>query len=179
MAAIFPLAPFPIAFGYRTTTTTSKAKVKMGQAPGTHWYHAHIHGSTALNVANGMTGAFIIEGPYDDALREFYKDEGNTLEEKVLVIQQLETSLKPVERPRAFAPASLIREWPAPAGHHHAAGPGPDVAYREWSPRTFVQFLNFVHNHPSTKLLRPCSNTETPCVDWRQTAQDGVQFASG
>jgi len=33
----------------------------MGQAPGTHWYHAHKHGSTAINVANGITGAFIIE----------------------------------------------------------------------------------------------------------------------
>ena len=38
----------------------------MGQSPGTHWYHAHKHGSTAINVANGMTGAFIIEGDYDD-----------------------------------------------------------------------------------------------------------------
>ena len=28
----------------------------MGQAPGTHWYHAHKHGSTAINISNGMTG---------------------------------------------------------------------------------------------------------------------------
>ena len=34
----------------------------MGQSPGTHWYHAHKHGSTAINVGNGMTGVFIIEG---------------------------------------------------------------------------------------------------------------------
>ena len=44
----------------------------MGQAPGTHWYHAHKHGSTAINVGNGMTGAFIIEGKYDDDLNAFY-----------------------------------------------------------------------------------------------------------
>ena len=44
----------------------------MGQAPGTHWYHAHKHGSTAINVANGMTGAFIIEGQYDDDLNRWY-----------------------------------------------------------------------------------------------------------
>ena len=37
----------------------------MGQSPGTHWYHAHKHGSTAINVGNGMTGVFIIEGQYD------------------------------------------------------------------------------------------------------------------
>ena len=44
----------------------------MGQSPGTHWYHAHKHGSTAINVANGMTGVFIIEGDYDDELNTFY-----------------------------------------------------------------------------------------------------------
>ena len=46
--------------------------LEMGQAPGTHWYHAHKHGSTTIDVANGMTGAFIIEGGYDDALNSFY-----------------------------------------------------------------------------------------------------------
>jgi FtsP/CotA-like multicopper oxidase with cupredoxin domain len=30
-------------------------------APGTHWYHPHIHGSTALHVVDGMAGALIIE----------------------------------------------------------------------------------------------------------------------
>ena len=34
---------------------------KMGQAPGTHWYHSHKHGSTSLNMFNGMSGALIIE----------------------------------------------------------------------------------------------------------------------
>ncbi|HIG28142.1 MAG TPA: hypothetical protein EYQ50_10200 [Verrucomicrobiales bacterium] len=29
--------------------------------PGTHWYHAHKHGSTALHVENGMAGAIIME----------------------------------------------------------------------------------------------------------------------
>ena len=43
----------------------------MGQAPGTHWYHAHKHGSTTIDVANGMTGAFIIEGKYDIDLNNF------------------------------------------------------------------------------------------------------------
>ncbi|WP_353159641.1 multicopper oxidase family protein [Acinetobacter guillouiae] len=29
---------------------------------GTYWYHAHLHGSTALQVTSGMAGALIIEG---------------------------------------------------------------------------------------------------------------------
>lgn len=33
---------------------------RMGQAPGTHWYHCHQHGSTALQILNGMAGAVII-----------------------------------------------------------------------------------------------------------------------
>lgn len=32
---------------------------------GTNWYHPHIHGSTAIQVINGATGAFIIEGEID------------------------------------------------------------------------------------------------------------------
>jgi hypothetical protein len=124
---------FPYCFRLPDYEDYKDGKVKMAQAPGTHWYHAHKHGSTALNVGNGMTGVFIIEGPYDDQLRDFYKktnpDPG--LGEKVLVIQQLETSLNLLERLRRGG--SLIREWPARPGHHHAAGPGPDVAHRQWS----------------------------------------------
>jgi len=32
-------------------------------APGTHWYHAHVHGSTAIQVVNGLAGALIVEEP--------------------------------------------------------------------------------------------------------------------
>jgi FtsP/CotA-like multicopper oxidase with cupredoxin domain len=59
----------------------------MGQAPGTHWYHAHKHGAVALQLLNGMAGAFIIEGEFDDQLRGIPGLHGLT--EKVLVIQQL------------------------------------------------------------------------------------------
>ncbi len=33
--------------------------------PGTFWYHPHVHGSTAIQVANGMAGALIVEGDVD------------------------------------------------------------------------------------------------------------------
>jgi FtsP/CotA-like multicopper oxidase with cupredoxin domain len=54
----------------------------MGQAPGTHWYHSHKHGSVALNLANGMAGALIVEGDYDKDLAPYFDSE------KVLVFQQ-------------------------------------------------------------------------------------------
>ncbi|MEQ8603844.1 MAG: multicopper oxidase domain-containing protein [Marivibrio sp.] len=35
-------------------------------APGTFWYHAHVHGSTALQVSSGMAGLIVIEGGLDE-----------------------------------------------------------------------------------------------------------------
>ncbi|MFT4625516.1 MAG: L-ascorbate oxidase [Myxococcota bacterium] len=32
---------------------------------GLHWYHPHIHGSTAIQVASGAAGAWIVRGPLD------------------------------------------------------------------------------------------------------------------
>ena len=62
----------------------------MGQSPGTHWYHAHKHGSTALHILNGLAGAFIIEDNspdgYDGKLKKFYPG----LVENVLVFQQID-----------------------------------------------------------------------------------------
>ncbi len=56
----------------------------MGQCPGTHWYHAHQHGSTTIQLLNGMAGAFVIEGEYDDTLKKL--GTGN-IKEKILVMQ--------------------------------------------------------------------------------------------
>jgi FtsP/CotA-like multicopper oxidase with cupredoxin domain len=36
-------------------------RIPTNQSPGTHWYHPHKHGSVAVQVANGMAGAFIVE----------------------------------------------------------------------------------------------------------------------
>jgi FtsP/CotA-like multicopper oxidase with cupredoxin domain len=76
------------------TEDPPRLPLQMGQAPGTHWYHAHKHGSTTINVSNGMTGAFIIEGPYDDYLNDQYKAYGPnwTRKQPVMVINQLGTS---------------------------------------------------------------------------------------
>lgn len=36
--------------------------------PGTHWYHAHKHGSTAQQVANGLAGPLIVDDPTEGPL---------------------------------------------------------------------------------------------------------------
>jgi FtsP/CotA-like multicopper oxidase with cupredoxin domain len=48
--------------------TGGPSSPKMGQSPGTHWYHCHQHGSTTLQLLNGMAGLFIITGDYDDRI---------------------------------------------------------------------------------------------------------------
>ena len=60
------------------------------QAPGTHWYHPHKHGSTSLQVLNGLSGSLIITGAFDDWLNQLY---GNNLVDRVLVIQQVTDEL--------------------------------------------------------------------------------------
>ena len=74
------------------------------QAEGSHWYHPHKHGSTALQVANGMAGAMLIEGPFDDWLRKFYDP---VTGEKVMVIQSVAADA-PLFTPGAGAGQTLV-----------------------------------------------------------------------
>jgi len=53
-------------------------------APGTHWYHAHRHGATGIQVANGMAGAIIIPEPDGD--RRLGVTEDN---DKIWLIQEI------------------------------------------------------------------------------------------
>ena len=152
-------------------------KVKMGQAPGTHWYHAHKHGSTALNVGNGMAGAFVIEGDYDETLRNFYRPTPEHknwgLQEQVLVIQQLESALpllSPTAQYIATPPDPVLKRPPLSVNGRVnpviVMRPGQVQFWRivNSSQRQFVQFDSFSTKGAGT-------------VSWRQIAQDGVQFA--
>ncbi len=64
-------------------TWITEIKIPADHPPGTFWYHAHAHGSTALQVSSGMAGALIIEGGLDDvpAIAE--------AADKVFVFQQI------------------------------------------------------------------------------------------
>lgn len=52
-------------------------------APGTHWYHAHLHGSTALQVQGGMSGALIVKAPRGQSLNP----PDYPVTEKIIVLQ--------------------------------------------------------------------------------------------
>ncbi len=63
-----------------------------GQHEGTHWYHPHKHGSTAVQLGNGMAGALVVEGPYDDWVKTQVcssQKAGCELKEQVMVVQEI------------------------------------------------------------------------------------------
>jgi FtsP/CotA-like multicopper oxidase with cupredoxin domain/peroxiredoxin len=61
--------------------------------PGTYWYHPHRHGSTAGDVASGMSGALIIAGGLDDI------PEIKAAKDRVMVLNQIPYIYKSVTPP--------------------------------------------------------------------------------
>ncbi len=156
----------------------------MGQSPGTHWYHAHKHGSTALNVANGMTGVFIIEGAhYDGNLHAYY---GSAFKEQVMMLQQLSSN------PFPFTSGGNVIHPGAPRARISVNGQlNPTVAMQPgevqmWRVvngafRDSVQFVGSVQTTSGNPPSNPCPTTfpapsTSASVQWKQIAQDGVQF---
>lgn len=157
------LGAYPYCFklpAYREASWPPKnpSALQMGQAPGTHWYHAHKHGSTAINVSNGMAGAFIIEGDYDDKIRGFYKSGNTPLKEQVLEIQQLGVTPN-LERGGGPGPSPLSINGRL----------APTLTMRAGEVQLW-RVLNTA-SRSSVALAFPTG------FDWRQTAQDGVQLA--
>ena len=127
--------------------------LSMGQAPGTHWYHSHKHGSVALNLANGMFGALIIRGKYDKDLAPYIDGE------KVLVFGQFSSQLN-LER----------------AGR---TGPDPISVNGQYQPVLTmrpgeIQLWRIVNaSHQSAAPLA----APTGGLQWIATAHDGVQLS--
>jgi FtsP/CotA-like multicopper oxidase with cupredoxin domain len=133
-----------------------KRPLLMGQSPGTHWYHAHKHGSTTLNVSNGMTGALIIEGAYDDEIKKAYSATGIT--EHVIVLNQIGVT------PRREG-GNEARQGPYISVNGRLQ---PTISMRPGE----VQMWRIVNTSSRSGAF-----FQTPTgVRWRQLAQDGVQF---
>lgn len=64
-------------------TQDYEIRIPVDHPPGTFWYHAHHHGSTAANVGSGMSGAIVIEGGLDEVAG--VKD----ARERLFVLQQI------------------------------------------------------------------------------------------
>ena len=163
---------FQIPFYTASSFPPPPGSLQMGQAPGTHWYHAHKHGSTAIDVANGMVGAFIIEGPsYDDELNRFYGP-GWTRTQPTMVINQ--TGVAP-NMMRARGPARQDK--------------GPDLVVNgrfasiiDMAPGE-VQMWRIVNGSGRSGVFIDGSNSFIDASNapagfhYRRIAQDGVQLA--
>ncbi|HZS46507.1 MAG TPA: multicopper oxidase domain-containing protein [Blastocatellia bacterium] len=138
--------------------------VKMGQAPGTHWYHSHKHGSTAINLFNGLSGALIItdNSPtgYDGKLKAFYN---NKLQEVVLVFQQITAAPNLLSAAAKGPTATLVNGQFTP---YITMQPGQIQLFRLIN--ATVQGFVSVQFNPLT--------AGAPAMPFRQTAQDGVQL---
>jgi FtsP/CotA-like multicopper oxidase with cupredoxin domain len=62
---------------------------------GLYWYHPHVHGETESQIALGLSGAIIVEGPEDAARR------AAGIAERVLIVRQVD---EPDEEKPAVAP---------------------------------------------------------------------------
>ncbi len=126
------------------------------QSEGTFWYHPHKHGSVSVQLANGMPGALLIEGPFDDWLRAFYQ---NNLKEKLLVLQQVQEKTNLYGQGQG-APALLVNGQASPV---ITMAPGEVQRWR---------FLNAtLQASAQVSLYFPAQAAA------RQIAMDGIQFA--
>jgi FtsP/CotA-like multicopper oxidase with cupredoxin domain len=150
-----------------------KPKFVMGQAPGTHWYHAHKHGSTSIQSLNGMAGALILtDDEYDGKLLSTMKG----IKEKILVLQQFQV------QPNMVRTGGVNGASPAAAT---AAHPGVLVNGQLQPKITMmpgeVQWWRIINasieggkSKSFTCAFSTTSNAGVPT--FRQIAQDGVQF---
>lgn len=133
------------------------------QAEGTHWYHPHKHGSVSLQLLNGMGGALLIAGPFDDWLNDFYKPQGG-LDEKLMVVQQLDDELNFFNRdPNYAVPLPVINGQANPVV---TMRPGEIQRWR---------LVNETMQASAQLTIGFEGSTSPPTL--KQIAQDGVQFA--
>jgi FtsP/CotA-like multicopper oxidase with cupredoxin domain len=81
-------------------------RIPQNQSPGTHWYHPHKHGSVALQVTNGMSGAFIVEGGGLDELTRAWG-----MREVLVAVQEIDPNVNLVDNtiPRAKLVNGLLQ----------------------------------------------------------------------
>ena len=177
------VVPYCFVLPYKSVDEpVDKGVLRMGQAPGTHWYHAHKHGSTAIDVMEGMTGAFIIEGQYDDDLNAFYASYGvkrggevkpwNTRLQPVLVLNQLSTTPNLLSAVQGMGPPTASS---APFAINGLVAPNVHMQPGE------IQLWRIVNSSSRSAAYFMAPESVAPgCperLQWRQLAQDGVQFA--
>lgn len=153
----FTLPEYP---GNNPEHDTTGIPLRMGQAPGTHWYHARKHGSATINMFNALEGAFIIRGEYDAKLQQFYNGK---LKEQVIMIHQVTPTPNLLNAFGSGGPAGYVNGLINPT---ITMAPGQVQLWRIINGS--VQRFFPVEFAPVT--------AGKPNIQFKQVAQDGVQF---
>jgi FtsP/CotA-like multicopper oxidase with cupredoxin domain len=168
---------------------------RMGQAPGTHWYHCHQHGSTALQLINGMAGLFIITGEYDDKMLRIGggTPEKPKIKEKVMIFQIFGEQPQQVQAspstnqitvngqvvPTVTMKRGEVQWWRIGDAAMKAHGVGDYVFLDEASYNAYIKDPSKlgVTGLGGRKTMAPLPKVDKTLVpNFYQTAQDGVQF---
>jgi FtsP/CotA-like multicopper oxidase with cupredoxin domain len=134
------------------------------QAEGTHWYHPHKHGSTSEQVGDGMAGALIVTGPFDEWLSGYYAN-NKGIRERLLVVQQVhDLNFNSLKRAGGGSVLPLINGQLVPKIRMY---------------RNEVQRWRMISAtmEASAQIVVDFNGVKNVGVDARQIAMDGVQFS--
>ena len=139
-------------------------------AAGTFWYHAHVHGSTTVQVASGVHGAIIVRGDYDEV------PEIAQAEERVMILQTIafDDNGEIEDNENYFVEKWHPEGW---ANGWHTSINGqvmPEIIMQPGS----TELWRFVHagirEYMNLQLVNACDSTyNVPLV---QLAADGIPF---
>jgi L-ascorbate oxidase len=139
--------------------------LRFTQAPGTHWYHAHKHGSTALHVLNGQVGSFEIRGEFDRRLEAYFKTKGGgDLVDRMLVVQQIQEK-QPGLGGADNTPAVLVN------------GQGNPIVHMKRGEIQRWRFVGATMQASAALRIGFSDVSGKPGPQVRQIAMDGVQFS--
>ncbi|HEX5714637.1 MAG TPA: multicopper oxidase domain-containing protein [Thermoanaerobaculia bacterium] len=125
------------------------------QPEGTHWYHPHKHGSTSIQMLNGMAGALIITGALDEWLDMMY----GRMPEKILMIQQISQDV------------NLFIQGSAPPRLLVNGQVKPNITVRPGEIQRWRLINATMTNGAQLEVTFP------PNLQFRQMALDGIQFS--
>src|SRR5215510_4366923 len=160
-------------FPYCIRPPKSAPPFTMAQAQGTHLYHAHKHGSTSIQIFNGMAGALILEGDdYDTPLKTVMPG----VEQKVLLIQEFaeQPNMERVGAPEiANAGIGGPRATPVLLVNGQS---NPTITMQANEVQWWRIINATVHRGKGAYICNFTPGSPAANITFRQIAQDGVQF---
>jgi FtsP/CotA-like multicopper oxidase with cupredoxin domain len=163
---------------YDSGSRIENRKWNAGQAPGTHWYHTHKHGSTSLHILNGLAGALIIESTrpdgYDQVIRGYYNwGDSYGDHEKIIVFQEFDPTqnLERTKNPKGGGPPNQGK------GIKQVLVNGkltPTITMKPGEVQLW-RLINSTDGNNPGKLTNDLF--QTAGFTFKQTAADGVQFS--